>query len=164
MASSQIVGSAFGAVLAQLHRACFERPWETAAFVGLLDQPHIFAWLASDDERPCGFIVMSIAADEAEILTLGVLPDHRRHKIADQLLRDFLTSPVARDVTRVHLEVAEDNQPARAFYQTKGFRVAGRRPAYYRGTLTKDKDAHPAVDALILTLEVKPEKGKSGAG
>lgn len=162
MASSQIVGPVFAGVLAKLHSVCFAHPWDQTAFESLLNQTNTIAWLASYNDHPSGFLVVSVVGEEAEILTLGVVPECRRRKIADHLLKAFLEASPADQVARVHLEVAEDNQSARAFYESKGFREVGRRPAYYRSAPIEGKVKPPPVDALILTLEVRPEEGKSG--
>jgi len=47
-------------------------------------------------------------------------------------------------VQKIHLEVAEDNEPARALYGRFGFTPAGRRKSYYAN----------GADALTLTLDL----------
>jgi hypothetical protein len=65
--------------LAALHRACFPHdPWDSAAWETLLRQPGVVGWALVDEEVPVGFVLARHVADEAEILTIGIVPGHRR--------------------------------------------------------------------------------------
>ena len=79
-----------------------------------------------------GFIIISAAADQAEILTIATDPDHRRRGIARALLDISETELVDNGVDTLFLEVAEDNKAAIKFYQGAGFEPIGRRTAYYK--------------------------------
>lgn len=127
--------------LAAIHAEAFDAPWDAAAFRELLGQPGVIAIAEVD-----GFILIRVVADEAEILTLAVRPAARRQGIAARLTAQAAAAAQSFGATRLFLEVAEDNAPARALYAALGFQPAGRRRGYYAR-----KDA-PAVDALILAL------------
>jgi ribosomal-protein-alanine N-acetyltransferase len=127
-----------------MHAACFQDRWSAAAFAGLLSTPGTFALIASVGGEPAGFVVVRVAADEAEILTLGVVPDWRRRKIGTALLHAAGTDSHKAGARRLFLEVAEDNPAARGLYGAAGFEAAGRRPGYYRRA-----NGRPAA-ALIL--------------
>ena len=127
--------------LAALHAEAFDAPWSAAAFADLLTQPGVR--LDADDD---GFILIRIAADEAEILTLAVRPQARRQGLASRLVARAAATASADGAERLFLEVAEDNAPARALYARQGFEAAGRRPRYYA------RADVPAVDALLLVL------------
>lgn len=131
--------------LAALHAACLEEAWPAADIGALLRQPGVFAALAVDS-APVGFMLWRVAADEAEILSLGVLPSARRHGIATALLEAATVSLLAAGVASLFLEVAEDNQAALAFYRIHGFGEAGRRSRYYRRAGGRE------ADALVLKL------------
>lgn len=127
--------------LATLHAAAFPAPWDAGAFEALLTQSGVFVI-----EQAGGFILLRAVADEAEILTLAVHPTARRQGLGARLVRSAANTAADHGVTRMFLEVADDNTPARALYDRTGFAVAGRRPAYY---------AHPdgsRRDALIMAL------------
>lgn len=141
----QAADAAHAETLASLHAACLEEAWPAADIATLLRQPGVFAALAADDP-PAGFMLWRAAADEAEILSLGVLPAARRHGIATALLEAAVVSLLAAEVASLFLEVAEDNRAAIAFYQAHGFKEVGRRPRYYRRAGGQD------ADALILKL------------
>jgi ribosomal-protein-alanine N-acetyltransferase len=123
-------------VLAAIHAACFpDESWSADAMRSVLAIPGTFGALApGGDEPPAGMILARVAADECEILTLGVLPETRRAGIARRLLAGTLKRAAAAGARKVFLEVAEDNAPALALYAAMGFAAIGRRPDYYRGS------------------------------
>lgn len=137
-------GAAHAAVLAALHAESIVPPWSTETFATLLGQPGVAGWIATDNEEPVGLLLARAAADEAEILTLAVLPRMRRRGIAAHLMAQLVVWAVPAKATRLFLEVAEDNVAARALYERSGFINAGRRKDYYA----------PGRDALLLTREL----------
>ena len=90
-----------------------------------------------------GLLVARVAGDEAELLTLGVLPACRRQGIAQGAAwgrHDRACGAPA--PSSLFLEMEDGNAPARGLYQSLGAVVVGRRPRYY---------AHGA-DAAIFSL------------
>ncbi|MEI6984946.1 MAG: GNAT family N-acetyltransferase [Rhodospirillaceae bacterium] len=87
--------------------------------------------LAVSTQMAAGFILCRAAGDEAEILTLAVLPEKRRRGLGYRLLADGLAGAAARGARTMFLEVAEDNIAALALYAGAGFIPVGRRPGYY---------------------------------
>lgn len=98
--------------------------------------------MADDDDR--GFALFSRAADEAELLTVAVHPDHRRQGLAKALLTSAEECLLADGARLVHLEVAADNPGAIALYEALGYQVSGRRKGYYR------RGADSRVDAVMM--------------
>src|SRR5262249_3464495 len=92
--------------------------------------------------------LVRFAADEAEILTLGVAPSARTQGIGGQILDAVVTLVRRRGSRSLFLEVAVDNGHARRLYASRGFREVGRRPGYY------DRGSEPRQDALILKLAI----------
>ena len=62
--------------------------WDAASITALAVTPGTFGFLqlVGEAEDPAGFVLARIAADEAEILTLAVVPAHRRRGIARGLM------------------------------------------------------------------------------
>jgi ribosomal-protein-alanine N-acetyltransferase len=135
--------------LAALHAACFPDPWSASAMAALLATPGCFGLLSVTADQPSGFLLARVAADEAEILSVGVLPDWRRRGIARQLLADASARVAERGARRIFLEVAADNHAARALYLREGFAQVGRRAGYYRRR-------NSATDALVLARPAAP--------
>lgn len=111
----------------------WERRWSAEEFVRLLATPGCFGHLLIDsaDSAARGLILLRAAADEAEIITIGVVASHRRRGGAAKLLERATSHCVERGVHTLFLDVAEDNQPARRFYEARGFAIVGIRAAYY---------------------------------
>ena len=120
-------------LLAALHAACFDDAWSARSIGAMLATPGAFGLLAgAGDDGPAGFILLRAAADEAEILSLAVLPAARRRGVGRRLLAEAIDRLVEAGVRRLVLEVAENNAAARGLYAGAGFAEVGRRPGYYR--------------------------------
>jgi ribosomal-protein-alanine N-acetyltransferase len=137
-------------LLADLHAPSFHSPWAEAAFADLLGQPGVFAAATS-----AGFILCRIVLDEAEILTLSVLPEARGRGLAGRLTAAAADIARAAGVERLFLEVSEDNGAARALYARAGFVQTGRRKAYYETPTGR-------ADALILVLDLRGDASHDG--
>lgn len=141
-------GSAHAPVIAALHAACFDDPWDEKAVLSLLAMPGAYGWIAlEDDEYPKGFLLLRVAADEAEILSIGVLAEARRKGVAGTLLKAAVDTSTGAAVMQMFLEVARDNDPAIGFYEEAGFRSVGIRKDYYQRSDGR-------VDALIFRREI----------
>lgn len=128
--------------------------WGEAAFASLLALPGRIALVAAqsagaDPAGPVGFVLLGLAADEAEVITLAVLPPARRRGIGRTLVAAAASRAAAAGAGRLLLEVAEDNAAALALYHGAGFTAVGRRRGYYAR-------AGGAVDARVLALRLTP--------
>ena len=117
-------------LLAGLHRICFAKPWDAAAMAALLDCPGTYGLIAAAGE-PAGLVLWRLAADEAEILTIAVLPPWRRAGLGGRLLEAAAESCRDGRAGRLFLEVAAGNAAGLALYRRHGFHEVGRRKAYY---------------------------------
>jgi Fur family ferric uptake transcriptional regulator len=131
------------AVLAALHAEAFAEPWSEADMAALLAGPGVFALTLGE----AGLILLRIAGDEAEILTLGTGPEHRRRGVASHLLQAAAEAVAAAGAKALFLEVAENNLGARALYARQGFVGVGQRAGYFaRGS--------ERIDALVLRRDL----------
>ena len=136
--------------LAAIHRASFDDPWDAEAMAGILAMPGHFGLIAIEHGTPAvGFVLVRIAADEAEILTIAVDPGRRRAGLGRRLVEAARALALAGGAVALFLEVADDNAPAIALYESQGFRVVGMRPGYYRR-------AGGAVAARTMRLDLAP--------
>jgi ribosomal-protein-alanine N-acetyltransferase len=140
------IGPADLARVAVLHGACFpDDHWDRDALAEVMAMPGASGRMAiahGDAQRvPQGFLFDLAVGAEGEILTIGVDPALRHRGIARALLEDLFARARRRRVLRLVLEVAEDNDGARRLYEAMGFRVAGRRPGYYRRSSGVNVDA-----------------------
>ena len=128
-----LTGPDAAAPLAALHGACFplaER-WDQAAMAELLAMPGCFAVTDGAGAEPSGLALARVAADEAELLTLGVRPVARRQGLARALLHRLGAEAARRGAGALFLEVAVANPSALALYRAVGFAEVGRRRRYY---------------------------------
>lgn len=136
-------------LLAALHGQCFAEGWSADSMATLLATPGTAALATVDENGPAGFILYRIAADEAEVITLGILPARRERGLGAHLLAAALRAMATSGAAMCFLEVAADNIAALALYKGAGFREVGQRPNYY-------KEAGRAVDALVLRRDLAP--------
>ncbi len=115
------------------------RGWSAKEFSALLEKPT--SLLTGD--ATC-WALGQVGADEAELLLIVTDPDHRRQGHAMATLTGFETAARARGARRAFLDVAEDNDAARALYAAAGYAEAARRAGYYRRSCGRQ------VAALIL--------------
>lgn len=135
--------------MAAAHALAFDNPWRADEFEDLLEGEGIFGFLAHDDAAPLGLIICRVAADEMEILTVGVPPAARRRGVALSLMNAALEIAGQRSAAAAFLEVDVANAPAIALYERLGFGRAGLRRAYY------DRGAAGRTDALVMRLDLR---------
>ena len=121
--------------IAALHIEGFHRPWSDGEFRSLLNQEQVFGFIALQEGRakapPAGFILLRLAAGEAEILTLTVAKSVRRHGIGHRLVDEAMRRLHEQRAQSLFLEVDSANAPAIGLYKRFGFRKVGERKAYY---------------------------------
>lgn len=139
-------------LLAAIHAHCFEgpcgRPWDQAAMARFIASPGVLCLIGSvigTDTLPGGLLIARRAADEAELLTLGVAPACRRSGLGRALLARAMDDLRASGATQIFLEVAEDNTGARALYRAFGARAVGQRTGYY------ENGANASIFSLALS-------------
>jgi [ribosomal protein S18]-alanine N-acetyltransferase len=131
-------------VLAAIHGAAFppSDAWGEQAIGSQLRLPGVFGLI-----HPGGGMVLArIAGDEAEVMTLAVIPANRRRGLGAALLDAALRAIRDCGARLVFLEVSELNQAARALYAAAGFVEVGRRRCYYAD----------GSDALVLRAALSP--------
>ena len=118
---------------AALHAGLFAPAWDAVSFRSLLGQPAAVALLARLGTPPetVGFVLGHVAADEAEVLTLGVRADCQRRGIGRHLIEALARAAAQRQARVLYLDVDAGNTAALALYRGLGFAERGRRPGYY---------------------------------
>jgi ribosomal-protein-alanine N-acetyltransferase len=129
--------------MAAIHAEAFPpgEAWSAEIFAAQLGLPGVFGLI---DERG-GMILLRVAVDEAEILTLAVAPAARRQGMGRAILRAATAACGTRGAARLVLEVSAANHAARTLYETSGFTRVGLRRRYYAD----------GADALIMALDLR---------
>ena len=138
------------AEIAALHARLFKPSWDAAAIKSLLENPASTSLVAvaGEPKAVVGFVIGQLAADEAEILSVGSAPDWQRAGLGRMLVEGLIRAARRGESKRLFLEVAEDNIAAMALYRSLSFDETGRRKRYY------ERPDGPAADALILALNL----------
>lgn len=133
--------------ISQLHGTLFDEPWDVASVQRLLEHPGATALIGRTGfpKVTVGFVMGQIAADEAEILSIGVAKDWQRIGLAKRLVEGVERAVKRAGAKRLFLEVADDNAAARELYTRAGFKEVGRRKGYYT------RKGGASVDALVLS-------------
>jgi [ribosomal protein S18]-alanine N-acetyltransferase len=127
----------------------FSDPWSPGDFGECVASGVAFL-VAEAHGTVAGYVVAHAAADEGEILNLGVAEAHRRRGVGGALVTAVLALLGAQGVRVVYLEARESNTGARRLYESLGFSEVARRARYYR---------RPVEDAVILRARI----GAAGA-
>ena len=131
--------------MSQLHMRCFDDPWSAMSFRGLLLDTSVLTLGVELGGDLVAFVMAQTIAGESDILTVATDPDQRRQGLAATLIGALINRLGERGVSRITLDVAEDNAAARALYRSFGFTEDGRRPRYY----TTGRDV--PVDAVLMS-------------
>jgi [ribosomal protein S18]-alanine N-acetyltransferase len=143
------------ALLARLHAACFDGAWDETAMAALIAGPGtlcLVGFAGDADPLPAGFLLARRAADEAELLTVGVVPACRRLGLARALMDRAIATLRESGAVRLFLEVDEANEAALALYRGLGASPVGQRPGYYEG----------GADAAIFSLALSEPRSDDG--
>jgi len=138
-------GPLHATALSAIHARAFaeDEYWNERIIAGQLSQPGIFGLI----DPVGGMLIARIAADEAEILTLAVVPERRQQGLGANLLAFAAREARLRGAKSLFLEVSTRNPAARGLYQRSGFQQVGRRRAYYSD----------GSDALVLSKPLSAE-------
>jgi [ribosomal protein S18]-alanine N-acetyltransferase len=133
---------------AQLHAEGFADPWSAASIEALIDTANVLALGMEGEGGLLSFALFQSAAGESELLTIATAPARRGEGLARQLIEAAIPALAEDGKTRLLLDVAEDNAPARRLYVRLGFAEDGRRKGYYTA-------GRPApVDAILMSLPI----------
>ena len=115
--------------------------WSAGMFWNELAAGHPYVAAVQDGEV-IGYAGLVVAPpDEAWVNNMAVRRDHQRRGIGKALLEELLAIAHRNGARQTLLEVAADNVPAQALYDSYGFEVIGLRKNYYQAS---------CMDALVM--------------
>lgn len=139
------------AEIATLHASLFSPAWSEESVKALLDHPAATAFVAMVGGNPkqcVGFVLAQLAADEAEILSIGVAKEWQRKGVGKRLIEGVARAVQRAEAKKLFLEVAADNDAALALYAGAGFLGTGLRRGYY------ERPGGKPVDAVTFALKL----------
>jgi len=139
--------------LAAIHAASFLHEWSVEEFAALIGEPQVVCLVAKranawGSRSPVGFLLLRLAADEAEVLTIAIDPPRRGRGYGRMLMQAGIERLIRRDIKALFLEVDVGNLAAVALYRLLGFVKVGERNGYYRGEGGKTSAA------LVMRLDL----------
>ncbi len=136
--------------IARLHASLFDEGWSEASILQMLSHPGSVAMIAGagTPRQIGGFALAQVAADEAEILSIGVIPGWQRQGVGSKLIQGVKRAAAKSGAKRLYLEVAQSNDAALALYKKAGFDKTGRRKGYYA------KAGAASEDAIVLSSKI----------
>ena len=99
--------------------------------------------MAKIDEKAVGYIGYMMICGEADIINIGIVPQHRGIGIGNMLMDKMIDTLKENGITCVHLEVRESNSVAISLYKKYGFIATG---------VSKNHYKEPTEDAVRMTL------------
>lgn len=127
---------------------CLPENYDNSFFLDISKHfPRTFL-VATVDDRVVGYIMCRVEigfsgmrfkiAKKGHVISLAVLPEHRRHGIARTLLSNVIKNIAEYSVDEFYLEVRVTNKPAIDLYLSLGFKIIRTIRGYYRD----GEDAH----------------------
>ncbi|WP_371396316.1 ribosomal protein S18-alanine N-acetyltransferase [Fretibacter rubidus] len=113
-----------------IHQSSFETAWTAAQLHDHIERDLCIGLF--EDSSLIGFAVLSVAADQADIITIAISPARRGEKLGAHILSALHQAAKDAGVRVIFLEVAIDNTAATALYKSLGYSAIGTRPAYYK--------------------------------
>jgi ribosomal-protein-alanine N-acetyltransferase len=124
-------------------------PWTRGNFSDALNSGYLCCVDETEKDGIRGYAILMQAADEAELLTIGVAAAQQRKGLGRAILSEMLDAARAKQLRRVFLEVRPSNIAAIALYRSVGFSEIGVRRGYYR-------NADGSEDALMMACDLSP--------
>ncbi|MDI9408852.1 MAG: GNAT family N-acetyltransferase [Candidatus Pacebacteria bacterium] len=153
-ATSLSANMATAILLEELHKNAFVDGWSIETIFEMINQPGVMTIVAQKpvDGQPCpvGFLVLRLVLEEAEILTIGVLPAARRNGVARFMMSEATEILRQKRCLSLFLEVAVSNQAAQSLYRGLGFTEVGRRNRYYLHSNGLSEDALVLKRILVI--------------
>ncbi|MDA2962359.1 MAG: ribosomal protein S18-alanine N-acetyltransferase [Actinomycetota bacterium] len=137
-------------VLTSMEKQLFaDAPWSIGQFKEEfkgVPRTHFFIVALNSDNEIIGYAAVMAPAPgvEADVLTVGVLPEHRKAGIGEAFMERLENWAIAKESNAMMLEVGVDNAAAIALYQSLGYSTVSTRKDYYGAGL----------DALVMRKEI----------
>ena len=128
----------------KIERQAYSHPWSLKIMRSCMATNHYHAWVLELERHVQGYLLISVAAQEAHILNLCVNPVLQGQGWGRRMLHqlyDLLQYQYDADVC--FLEVRPSNESAVQLYQSEGFNEIGCRKNYYPGQQGRE-------DAIVM--------------
>jgi [ribosomal protein S18]-alanine N-acetyltransferase len=124
-----------------IEQASFPSPWSRNMFLEEMGNNNSRLVVFKIGATVVGYACFWAVLDEAHLLNIAVNPQRRHEGLGRLMMARIESMCLDEGLTRIILEVARRNAPARSLYRSCGFRSIGFRKNYY--SVAKD-------DALVM--------------
>ena len=137
-------------VLVSMERALFsESPWSMGQFKEEfkgVPNSRYFLVAVNDEDQIVGYAGVLVVAPgvEADVLTVGVLPEYLRQGIATRFMAELEKWSISKQAPAMMLEVGTENTAAITLYKKLGYENISTRKGYYGAGL----------DAFVMRKEL----------
>ena len=137
-------------VLVSMERVLFaDSPWSMGQFKEEfkgLPNSRYFLVATNDDDQIVGYAGVLVVAPgvEADVLTVGVLPEYARQGIATHFMAELEKWSLSKQAPAMMLEVGTENRAAIELYEKLGYENISTRKGYYG----------PGLDAFVMRKEL----------
>lgn len=109
----------------------FLDPWSLENFTYSMNSELHYSYIATDNDKIIGYVILSVIADEAELLDIAVLAEYEGKGVASLLLSNALNYALQQGANKCFLEVRDNNEAAISLYKHYGFEDLYTRKNYY---------------------------------
>lgn len=131
--------------IAALEREIFPDAWSLKSLEETWKQKNSAIFVAKTKEGMAGYLIFYYVLEEGEIARIATAHSVRRQGVAGQMFRKLLDFCQEQQITRIMLEVRENNEAARRFYGKSGFTKDGIRRNYYE---------NPKENAVLMSVNL----------
>lgn len=137
-------------ILVSMEKILFaDSPWSMGQFKEEfkgVPRTHFFTVAVNEENQIVGYAAVMVAAPgiEADVLTVGVLPEHRKSGIGTAFMEQLENWATDKEANAMMLEVGVENAGAIALYESLGYIKISERKNYYGAGL----------DALVMRKDL----------
>lgn len=117
--------------ISRIEELSFKEPYSKSLLLTLLVLHSDTFFVAELDGEVVGYAVGAIIRGEGHVVSIAVHPLHRRRGVGKVLMEALEGALSAKRARCFKLEVREDNDGARGFYEKIGYKLVGRVRRYY---------------------------------
>ncbi len=140
--------------IGRLEEICFCASWIRGMIARQMKDKNQVFLCAMDGDRVAGYAGFSYVLDEGYVGNVAVDPCWQRQGVGGDLVDAMIRKARQLGLAFLTLEVRRGNAPARALYESRGFREVGVRKNYYE---------KPVEDAILMTVWLREKSGDESA-
>ncbi|MBR2646781.1 MAG: ribosomal protein S18-alanine N-acetyltransferase [Clostridia bacterium] len=118
-------------IVTEMEARCFSDPWNKEAMTASYLAPFTHCFLLEAGGQVCGYCILSVLFEDAEVLNIAVDLPHRKQGYGNALMNAMHEKAIALGAEKCFLEVRESNLSAITLYKKYGYEQYGVRKRYY---------------------------------